>query len=83
MPEFTIQIQAGGDGDIWQGLHPAETVTAATAQDAAGFTAANQTIADGGTWRVVVWAGADADTGATPAMITYRYDDERQDDQRA
>lgn len=68
---YTAEIQASTpDGNVWQALHPAETVFAKpgeTAQDIAEWVAGNQTIADGGNWRVVVWRGEDM--GAEPTHI--------------
>jgi len=73
MSEYTVEIQAGDErGDVWQALHPAETVTALegeSAEQIAAFAATNQTVADGGNWRVCVWEGADADTGSEPVHI--------------
>lgn len=70
MAQYTVKIEASNeDGTIWQAVHPAETVEAASARTAARDTAINQTIVDGGKWRVVVWEGADADEGSAPALI--------------
>lgn len=73
--EWTVQIEASTDGQIWQALHPAETTTGAAAEQVATDVAANQTVADGGLWRVRVWTGRDADTGTEPAA-EWRSDDE-------
>lgn len=72
---YTVEIEASNpDGTIWQALAPAETVTAfngETAEQVAAFAATNQDIADGDHWRVRVWEGRDADTGAEPAAEFY------------
>jgi hypothetical protein len=87
---YTVEIQAGNeDATIWHALRPAENLsTTGTAETAASDAFDNQTTAgdddeynpllDDGlpSWRIVVWDGADADTGSTPAYIlddqTYR-----------
>jgi hypothetical protein len=70
--KYTVEIQASdADQSIWQALHPAETVEADSAEDAAQMTAQNQNIADGDRWRVLAWDGADADTGTKPAAEVY------------
>lgn len=64
MPTWTVQIEAANaSGEIWQALHPAETMQEeATAQEVAEMVVQNQTIVDphdSGLWRVLVWAGSD------------------------
>jgi hypothetical protein len=75
MTTYTVEIQAGNeDGTIWQALAPAENVEAIgdeSAEDVAVWTAKNQTVADGGNWRVMVWDGADAETDDRTAVATY------------
>lgn len=68
MSTYTVQIEGSADGQTWQAVHPAENVSDfdGTAQELADWTATNQTVADGETWRVRVWDGADADTGTEP-----------------
>lgn len=70
---YTVQIQASNsDQTIWQALHPAENVEAdetTTLDLIAEDVADDQNIAEGGDWRVCVWAGADADTGTEPDYI--------------
>jgi len=71
---YTIEVQATGDGEIWQTIDSPETITEAevadmgytSAADVARDTAYNQTIASGDGWRVRVWTGEEPDTGAEP-----------------
>lgn len=69
MPTYTVQIEASAlNREIWQALAPAETVEdEGTPDEVAEAVARNQNIAEGGTWRVRVWTGKDADTGIQPA----------------
>lgn len=66
---YTVVIQASdADGDIWQALHPAETITTAdSAEQVARDVAQNQNLAEGTGWRVRVWLGDDTDTATEPA----------------
>lgn len=86
MAYFTVQIQAGNeDGTIWQAIEPAETVhDDGPADQLALDVIANQNVldltADGGPWRIAIWAGHDADTSTTP---TYTLDDQKFRDSQA
>lgn len=71
---YTIEIQATGDGEIWQTIDSPEAIAAAeaagmgyaSAADVARDTARHQNIAEGEDWRVRVWAGEEPDLGAEP-----------------
>lgn len=71
---YTVEIQATDDGEIWQAVHSAETITAdeaakmgyADAADVARDVAAHQDVVEGDGWRVRVWAGEEPDLGADP-----------------
>jgi hypothetical protein len=66
---YTVQVEAANADHVWQPVHPPQTVTAfngETAEDIARSVAANQTAADGQSWRVQVWIGRDADVGTEP-----------------
>ena len=69
MSTYTVQIEAGNlDGTVWQAYGPSETIDdAGTAEDVAEWAANNQNVAYDN-WRVLVWAGADADTSSPPAL---------------
>jgi hypothetical protein len=75
---YTVEFQASDDsGQVWQAMHPAETVTAfndETVGQVARFAAGNQDIAEGTNWRVAVWDGRDADTGTDPVYVLYAAD---------
>lgn len=72
MTTYTVQIEAHGTDDIWQALAPAETIEHdGDAEQVAADVDANQTVADGHGYRILVWHGADADTSSTPA-VDYR-----------
>jgi predicted transcriptional regulator len=67
---YTVEIQSWSESArAWMALAPAETVSAASARDAAEDVADDQNIAEGPDWRVCAWAGADPDTGGTPDHI--------------
>lgn len=72
--QYTVEIQARNEeGAIWQAMQPAENVTdPGPADQVALDVLANQNVLsldDGGPWRIVVWNGADADTGTDPVHI--------------
>lgn len=76
MSEYTVVVEAGNaDGTIWQSLAPAETATGETAEAVSEWAATNQTLADGGHWRVRVWDGPDADTASEPDAEHYHNDE--------
>nr|MDT0658013.1 type II toxin-antitoxin system Phd/YefM family antitoxin [Micromonospora sp. DSM 115978] len=78
---YTIEIQESADGQAWQALAPAETVTdGESAEQVAQDVAVNQNVADGGLWRVCIWRGADADTGTEPAYTLDGESPERAND---
>jgi len=59
MTTYTVKIEAcNTDGTIWQAMHPAEQIDADSVRDAAEAVATNQTIAEGGGWRVLVFLDA-------------------------
>jgi hypothetical protein len=79
---YTVEIQAFGglaggaasetlspDMPIWQAMHPAETVEADSADEAARDGALNQNMAEGTGWRVAAWVGENADTGHAPDAV--------------
>lgn len=73
MPLWTVLIEAEGEGDIWQALHPAETIEdPGPAEDLATSVAYHQTVAEGAGWRVRVWRGADADEHGSEPDFTYQ-----------
>lgn len=68
---YTVRIDASDEhGEIWQAIHPAETVEADSADEAAQWVAQNENIsAQGANRRILVWDGADADTGSTSVFV--------------
>jgi hypothetical protein len=71
MSEYTVLVEAGNaDGTDWQALAPPQTTAGDSAVEVARWTATNQDVAEG-SWRVRVWDGANADTGARPAAEVY------------
>lgn len=58
--EYTVVVEASNeDRTVWQALAPAEALTSTDrAEDVARWTASNQTLAEGGHWRVRVWEGS-------------------------
>lgn len=69
MTTYTVQIEAStADGGIWQALAPSEQITSTgNAEDVAEITAADQNVAEGNDWRVVVWEGDRAE--GEPAYV--------------
>ncbi len=77
MKTYTMRIEArSADDSFWYEVSPTGTVTDDhptfdTAQGVADHIAVNQTPADGGQLRVLVWDGVAADTSREPAAVAY------------
>lgn len=69
--QFTVVVEAEA-GENWQAVQPAENASGDSAAEVATWVASNQTVADGDSWRVRVWAGHNADTDTEPAA-EYRH----------
>ena len=70
MATYTMRVEVGdADGGSWLAVAPSETVEYdGDPRDLARDVAANQTVADGDDWRVVVWGG-----GVTSSPIAIYY----------
>jgi hypothetical protein len=79
MTDYTVEIQASAPevdsfgettGFRWQALHPAGTyLDGDSPEKVARDVAVHQHLAEGPGWRVVVWDGANADTGVEPTFV--------------
>lgn len=69
---YTVVVEVSDEaGELWQAAHPSENACGDSAAEVARWVATNQTVAEGGGWRVRVWAGHDADTKVGPAAEYY------------